>query len=48
MDDSGSGFNPAGSAEEVESEVSMKCDQIAEAMWDDYQCMVAQTQLASK
>ena len=37
IDDSGSGFNPAGSAEEVESEVSMKCNQIAEAMWDDYQ-----------
>lgn len=41
-DNSGSGFNPAGSAEEVESEASMKRDQIAEAMWDDYQHVLAQ------
>ena len=42
VDDSGSGFNPAVSAEEVESEASIKRDQIAEAMWDDYSCVLAE------
>ena len=41
-DHSGSGFNPAVSAEEVESEASMKCDKIAEAMWDNYSHVLAQ------